>query len=123
MGRKLMSSFLFGGCIGLVGHAFIRAVSGFIPDPTLATIIAMLLFGLFSAVLIAAGLYDKAADKVGFAADQPLCGLMYGATKMARAEKNSGAPAGKAFVSGFVKVMIIVGIGYIISAVLGIIFG
>ena len=123
MGKKLLYSFLFGGCIGAVGHAFIMVVSGFVPDPTLATIIAMLLFGLVSAVVIGTGLYDKMAAVVGFAADQPLCGLMYGATKVAGAEKANGAPNGKAFVSGFVKVMIIVGIGYIISAVLGIIIG
>ena len=121
--QKALKAGLFGGCIGLVGQAFIALISGFIQDPMLATIIAMLIFGLVSAVIIATGLYDKIAAFAGFGADQPLCGLMYGATGIAAGTKASGAPAGKAVIAGFVKVMIIVGIGFVLSAILGLIFG
>ena len=123
MAKRLLNAFVFGGCIALVGQLFLMIAAMIVPDQTLATIIAMLFFGFLGAILIASGIYDKLSKFADFGADQPLCGLMYGATMNTALAKAQGAPAGKAFFKGFCIVALIVGIGFVISAVLGAIIG
>ena len=123
MAKRLLNAFIFGGCVALVGQFFLMIAAMIVPDQTLATIVAMLFFGFLGAILIASGIYDKLAKFADFGAEQPICGLMNGATMNTVLAKAQGAPAGKAFLKGFCMVALIVGSGFAISAILGAVIG
>jgi hypothetical protein len=119
--KRVSKAFVFGACVGLAGQICLLLAGSIVPDATLATIIAMLLVGLIGALLIATGIYDKLAGFAGFGEDQPVCGLMYGAANMARGALSEGAPMGKSFFKGFIAIALIVGIGFIIPALIAIV--
>ena len=120
MGKKLFNAFVVGVVVGLTGH-FLMILSAMIVPSDFVTPVAMILFGLISSIIIANGAYMKIAAFGGEGAAIPLCGLMFGAAA-ARAEAQAkGASAGKAIVKGFTSIIIVVGIGFIISFVLGLI--
>ena len=123
MGARLGKAFIFGGCVSVIGQLFLMVAASIVPDASLATIVAMFAFGIVAAIIIATGVYDKCAKFADFGADQPLSGLMYGATMNTALARAQGAPAGKAVLKGFCIVILVVGIGFIVSAVLGMIIG
>ena len=120
MGKKLINAFIVGAAVGLVGH-LLMVLTALIVPADFVTPVAMVIFGVISAGAIASGAYLKIAAFGGEGAAIPLCGLMFGAAA-ARAEAQAkGAPAGKAIRKGFVSIITVVGIGFVICFILGLI--
>lgn len=118
---RAVKAFLFGGCIGLIGQVLVLVTAGITSETEMITVMAMLLMGILGAVLISSGLYYKLSEFFGFAADQPLCGLMFGAANITSHTVEAGENKKKAFLKGFLTVMVIIGIGFIVCACLGLI--
>ena len=119
--KKIGKAFLVGGCIGVVGEALIQLASLFIADATSAMMLGILLFGFVGVVLILTGVYFKVAEFGGDGAAIPVCGLMFGAATGAAAAEEAGQSRGKAILSGFVGVIKVLGTGYVLAFILGLI--
>ena len=119
--KKVGKAFLTGGCIGVVGEALIQLCGLFIKDSTSAMMLGILLFGALGVVLILTGLYFKISAFGGDGAAIPVCGLMFGAATGAAAAEEAGQSKGKAILTGFVGVIKVLGTGYLIAFILGLI--
>ncbi len=119
--KKVGKAFLTGGCIGLVGEALIQLASLWIADSTMAMMAGILLFGFVAVVLILSGLYFKISAFGGDGAAIPVCGLMFGAAMGAAQAEAQGASKGKAALSGFLGVIKVLGTGYLLAFMLGLI--
>ncbi|MBQ6621848.1 MAG: SpoVA/SpoVAEb family sporulation membrane protein [Mogibacterium sp.] len=118
MGARIGKAFVVGAALGLIGQILIL-LAGMIVPADLVVPAAMLLFGILSVILILSGFFPKVMEWGGAGAAITLTGLMMGAAGGAIEEKAKGAPTGKAYFKGFLQVLIVVGIGFVIDAVLG----
>ena len=119
MVKRIARAFLTGGIAGVIGQLLVNLTCKFIPDPMLGFMAGILLFGVVAAIFILSGLYFKIAAYGTGGAAIVLSGLMFGcATGAAAAEKN-GQSKGKAFLTGFWGVFKVVGAGYLICFILG----
>ena len=118
--KRIVGAFVTGGCIGVTGQLFISLLSVKIPDPTLTVLISMLFVGIVGAVLIITGVYSKISERAGIGADIPICGLMFGAAGFRAKAQEDGMGAKQAVMQGFMKVMTIILIGFVVSFVIGI---
>lgn len=117
--KRIGKAFIVGGCVGLVGQVLIALASIWIPDPALVTMAAMLVFGVISVAVIGSGLYAKIAAFGGDGAQIPLCGLMFGAAMTRAMAQRAGASRGKAVLAGFAAIMKVLGTGFVLAFVLG----
>lgn len=117
--KRIGKAFIVGGCVGLMGQILISLLSLVIPDATVVTMAAMIVFGLIAVALIGSGFYGKVAQFGGKGAEIPLCGLMFGAAMTRAMTQRAGASRGKAILSGFWAVMKVLGCGFILSLVVG----
>jgi hypothetical protein len=120
--KRFFGAFVVGGCAGAVGQLFVFLFSLILPDPMLATILGILCLGVIGAALIVAGVYPKISKFGAFGADQPVCGLMYGASGITAEARKAGAPAAAAFRKGFGIVALIVFSGFFIAVAVGVAF-
>lgn len=120
--KKVGRAFLTGGCIGVAGEALIQLASLLIPDATVSVMAGVLLFGIAAVILILSGAYFKIAEYGGDGAAIPVCGLMFGAATGAAAAEAAGESKGKAFWNGFWGVIKILGTGYILAFLMGLIW-
>ena len=120
--KKVGRAFLTGGCIGVVGEALIQLASLLIPDATVSIMVGVLLFGIVAVALILSGVYFKIAEYGGDGAAIPVCGLMFGAATGAAASEAAGESKGKAFLTGFLGVIKVLGTGYILAFLLGLLW-
>ncbi len=123
MGKRILRAFAVGAGAGVIGQIIVLIVSQFVTDPTATTLLSMLLFGVVAAVLIVTGIYGKIAKFGGEGAGLALSGLMFGATGACVEKIKNGESKVKAVFGGFWSVFKVLGIGFIISMVLGMIFG
>ena len=118
MAQRIGKAFVVGAVLGLVGQ-ILMLICGLLVPADLVTPVAMLLFGVLSMVLILTGVFPKVMDWGGAGAAITLTGLMMGAAGGAIDAGKEGAPAGKAFMKGFLQVLVVVGAGFVINAALG----
>lgn len=119
-GKRIGRAFIVGAVMGLIGQILMNIFGAFVPAD-FVTPVAMIVFGIISAGVILSGLYFKVAKFGGDGAAIPLTGLMFGAAMAAGGEKAKGASNGKAFLKGFVTIITVLGIGFVICFVLGLI--
>ena len=117
--KKLGKAFITGGCIGVVGQILISVAGLVLPDPSLAMMAGMLLFGFLSIGLIVSGAYFKIGAFGSESAQIPLCGLMFGAAMGAAAAQKNGAAPGMAILLGILGILKVLGTGYLICLILG----
>jgi hypothetical protein len=117
--RKILKAFLVGGCFGLIGQLLIALFAIFISDATMVIMVSILAFGVIAVVIIANGFYFKVAEFGDSGAAIPVCGLMFGAATSAAAAQKAGAKLEKAFIVGFWNVLKILGTGFVIAFILG----
>ena len=79
----------------------------------------ILLFGVVAVGLIASGLYFKIAKFGEEGAAIPVCGLMFGAATGAAAARAAGKSNAQAFLTGFWGVIKVLGTGYVLAFILG----
>lgn len=120
--KKIGRAFLVGGCIGVVGEALIQLASLWILDRTTAMMAGILMFGVVSVGLIISGAYFKIVQFGGDGAAIPVCGLMFGAATGAAAAEEMSGSKGKAFLSGFLGVIKVLGTGYVLAFLLGLVW-
>lgn len=120
--KRILKAFAVGAGAGLVGQILMALVSLAVSDTNLVTMISMLLFGFIGFALIAAGLYTPIARFGGDGAAIPLCGLMYGAAATSAGAQKAGMPASKAFRTGFLAIFKVLGTGFVIALVIGLIW-
>ncbi|MCC8128023.1 MAG: hypothetical protein LIO92_11620 [Clostridiales bacterium] len=122
-GKRVLHAFTVGAAGGIIGQIILSLVSAVVPDAVQATLISMLLFGIVGAMFILSGIYGKVAQFGEEGAGLVLSGLMFGATVNCVEKIRSGEPNGRAALIGFSKVFMILGTGFIISLVFGLITG
>lgn len=82
----------------------------------------ILMFGVVSVGLIISGAYFKIVQFGGDGAAIPVCGLMFGAATGAAAAEEMSGSKGKAFLSGFLGVIKVLGTGYVLAFLLGLVW-
>ena len=116
--KRAARAFIAGGCIGTLGQVMIRICGIFVPAE-FSVLIAMLVFGAISSIVIIAGLYDPIAKFAANGAAIPVCGLMYGAAMQTAGEIRNGAKVSRAVGKGFAGVFKVLGTGFILAFILG----
>lgn len=86
----------------------------------LVVMVSITLFGVLSVVMIGTGFYAKVMAFGGNGAAIPVCGLMFAAATVRAEAQTKGASASGAIWAGFAAVMKILGSGFVLSFILGI---
>lgn len=118
---RIGTAFATGAAVGLLGQIIIFLISLFIPDSSMAVMLGMLVFGILSVIAICTGFYYKVIAFGKNGAAIPVCGLMFGAAEGAAAAKAAGAGSLQAFFKGFAGVISVLGTGFLLCVILGLI--
>lgn len=122
MAIRTVRAFLTGGFIGIIGQVLVKLCSLVVTDVTAVVMAAIFLFGVLSMFVVSSGLYNKVTRFGGNGAAIALCGLMNGAANAASACRKSGESIGKAALSGFLAVFKVLGTGFALCFLVGLLF-
>ena len=120
--KRIVKAFITGGCAGLVGQVLITVMSNFIADPILTVLASVLIFGFICVLLILTGTYTKISRFGGGGGAILLGGLMFAAATASAEMQSAGTSKSKAVIGGFAKIMMVLGSGFVISLLIGILF-
>ena len=123
MAKRIGKAFLVGCLVGLIGQILILILTAVGVGSDMVVMAAMLIFGVIAMVMIISGLYFKISAFGGSGAAIPVCGLMFGAAMGSAAAVKSGKRSAKAFLTGFWDVFKVLGSGFALAAILGLILG
>ncbi len=121
--RRIVKGFLVGGLMGLIGQVIFLVISKTAIPSDMIVPATMLTYGFVSVALILSGLYFKLAAFGGHGADLPISGLMFGAAMTCADAKRSGRGTLASFFAGFWMIMKILGAGFVVAFVLGLVLG
>ncbi len=115
---RAIKAFLVGAFVGLTGQSLIWVCALFVP-PAMAVPAATLLFGVLGIALIGTGFYAGAMEFGGNGAAIPIWGLMFAAAAGRAEAQSKGVAAPKAFWIGFIPIIKIIGAGFVLAFLLG----
>ena len=120
--QRIAKAFVVGAGAGLIGEICLSIVKLFTDNAMAATMISVILFGVVAMILIATGIFNKIAAFGGDGASIAMCGLMHGAAMGYSIARKAGLPEGKALWTGFWGVFQVLGSGFVIAFIFGLIF-
>lgn len=123
MAKRIGKAFLVGCFVGLIGQILILILGALGVGNDMVVMAAMLAFGVIAIVMIVSGFYFKLSAFGGSGAAIPVCGLMFGAAMSAASAVKSGQSRFKAFLIGFWSVFRVLGTGFALAFILGLILG
>ena len=118
--KRCGGAFVAGGLAGIIGQLMIY-VAGLFTPADYAVLVAMLLYGVIGVVMICTGFYFKAMQYGYNGAAIVLSGLMFGSATGAAEALAQGQTPVKAFLIGFWNVIKVLGTGFILAFILGMI--
>ncbi|MFA6808806.1 MAG: SpoVA/SpoVAEb family sporulation membrane protein [Eubacteriales bacterium] len=120
--KNLLNTFIVGGVLGVLGQVLFTIYIGLLgPDSPMLITLLLVSMGLIGAILFTLGLYQKLEAVAGFGAILPFSGLAAAIAGAIVRTRSAGEPIGKAIKSGLMLVVIVVGIGSVLSIGVGVI--
>lgn len=120
--KQTAAAFLVGGLIAVVGQVFLNLYTMVLgPGSMFISAATLVSVGLVGAVLFVLHLYPKIEKFGGFGAIMPFSGLAAAVGGTIVGAKQEGASTGKAIKAGVMLVVYVVGIGTVLSAIIGVI--
>jgi hypothetical protein len=124
LAKKLFGAFAIGGCMGFFGQLFMMIFEGILgADSAMVMPATLMSMSVVGALLFLCGIYQKIEKIGGMGALISFSGLPTGAAGGICGIHGSGVPLGKAVVNGIKPLAVIIGAGFIVSALIGVIAG
>lgn len=120
--KPIAAAFVVGGILAVVGQLFLTLYTAILgADSMFLAALTLVSVGLVGAVLFVAGIYQKIEKFGGFGAIMPFSGLAAAVGGTIAGAKQGGATTGQAIKEGVMLVVYVVGIGTVISVIIGVI--